>query len=193
MPDEIVFYTNPMSRGRTVRWMLEEIGTAYRTEVLEFGTTMKAPEYLAINPMGKVPAIRHGKAVVTESAAICAYLADGFRKPGWCRRRTTERTTIGGCSSRQVLWRRPRSIVPSGWILRRKRDEAGMAAETPSGRARGSRHEKHLSCRRALFGGRRLRWIPYRNGPAFRIDRASARFRRLLAAGKQSWCLPPCL
>ena len=78
MLPEIVFYTNPMSRGRTIRWMLEESGTPYRTEVLEFGTAMKSPEYLAINPMGKVPAIRHGEAVVTECAAICAYLADAF-------------------------------------------------------------------------------------------------------------------
>lgn len=54
MTDDIVLYTNPMSRGRTVRWMLEEVGAPYRTEVLEFGTTMKSPEYLAINPMGKV-------------------------------------------------------------------------------------------------------------------------------------------
>jgi glutathione S-transferase len=62
--------------------MLEEVGAAYRTEVLEFGTTMKSPEYLKINPMGKVPAIRHGPAVVTESAAICAYLADAFPQAG---------------------------------------------------------------------------------------------------------------
>jgi glutathione S-transferase len=53
MADDIVFYTNPMSRGRTVRWMLEEVGAAYRTEVLEFGTTIKSPEYLAINPMAR--------------------------------------------------------------------------------------------------------------------------------------------
>ena len=78
MSDELVFYTNPMSRGRIVRWMLEEVGQPYRTEVLEYGTTMKAPAYLAINPMGKVPAIRHGDTVVTEAAAICAYLADAF-------------------------------------------------------------------------------------------------------------------
>lgn len=78
MSKELVFYTNPMSRGRIVRWMLEEIGAPYRTEFLEYGTTMKAPEYLAINPMGKVPAIRHGDTVVTECAAICAYLADAF-------------------------------------------------------------------------------------------------------------------
>jgi glutathione S-transferase len=75
---EIVFYTHPMSRGRTVRWMLEEVRVPYRTEVLEFGTSMKSAQYLAINPMGKVPAIRHDGAVVTESAAICAYLADAF-------------------------------------------------------------------------------------------------------------------
>lgn len=78
MTDEIVFYTNPWSRGRIVRWMLEEIGCAYRTEVVEYGPTMKAPAYLAVNPMGKVPAITHGGTIVTETAAICAYLADAF-------------------------------------------------------------------------------------------------------------------
>jgi glutathione S-transferase len=78
MADELVFYTHPQSRGRIVRWMLEELGQPYRTELLEYDTTMKAPAYLAINPMGKVPAIRHGDAVVTEAAAICAYLADVF-------------------------------------------------------------------------------------------------------------------
>jgi glutathione S-transferase len=82
MTDELVFYTNPMSRGRIVRWMLEEIGAPYRTELLDYGTTMKAPAYLAINPMGKVPAIRHGSTVVTEGAAICAYLADAFPAAG---------------------------------------------------------------------------------------------------------------
>jgi glutathione S-transferase len=82
MSDELVFYTHPMSRGRIVRWMLEEVGAPYRTEVLEYGGSMKAPEYLAINPMGKVPAIRHGDAVVTEGAAICAYLADAFPEAG---------------------------------------------------------------------------------------------------------------
>ena len=82
MADELVFYTNPMSRGRIARWMLEETGAPYRTEILDYGTTMKAPDYLSINPMGKVPAIRHGDAVVTECAAICAYLADAFPGAG---------------------------------------------------------------------------------------------------------------
>ena len=82
MNDELVFYTNPMSRGRVVRWMLEETGQPYRTELLDYDTTMKAPAYLAINPMGKVPALRHGDTVITESAAICAYLADAFPAAG---------------------------------------------------------------------------------------------------------------
>jgi glutathione S-transferase len=82
MEENLVFYTNPMSRGRMVRWMLEEIGQPYHTEVLEYGTTMKAPEFLRINPMGKVPALRHGETVVTEAAAICAYLADAFPNAG---------------------------------------------------------------------------------------------------------------
>src|SRR5271157_6454007 len=82
MTDDLVFYTHPMSRGRIVRWMLEEIGQPYRTEVLDYGTSMKAPAYLAINPMGKVPALAHGDAVVTEAAAICAYLADAFPQAG---------------------------------------------------------------------------------------------------------------
>ena len=82
MADELVFYTNPQSRGRMVRWMLEEVGQPYRTEVLDYGTTMKAPAYLAINPMGKVPALRHGDTIVTEAAAICAYLADIFPEAG---------------------------------------------------------------------------------------------------------------
>ena len=82
MSEELVFYTNPQSRGRIVRWMLEEVGQPYRTEPVGYGPAMKAPAYLAINPMGKVPAIRHGATVVTEVAAICAYLADAFPAAG---------------------------------------------------------------------------------------------------------------
>jgi glutathione S-transferase len=79
---ELTFYTNPMSRGRIVRWMLEEIGHPYETVLLDYASSMKAPEYLAINPMGKVPAIVHDGTVVTEAAAICAYLADAFPDQG---------------------------------------------------------------------------------------------------------------
>ncbi|WP_323765432.1 glutathione S-transferase family protein [Marinovum sp.] len=78
----LVFYTNPMSRGRIVRWMLEEVGAPYETKVLTYGPEMKSPEYLALNPMGKVPAIVHDGQVVTEAAAICAYLAFAFPDVG---------------------------------------------------------------------------------------------------------------
>lgn len=78
MPDTLTLYTNPMSRGQIARWMLEEVGAPYDTVVLDYATTMKAPDYLAINPMGKVPAIVHNGTIVTECAAICAYLADAF-------------------------------------------------------------------------------------------------------------------
>lgn len=76
------FYTNPQSRGRIARWMLEEVGQPYDTHVLGYADSMKSADYLAINPMGKVPAIRHDGQVVTECAAICAYLADAFPDAG---------------------------------------------------------------------------------------------------------------
>jgi glutathione S-transferase len=79
---DLVFYTHPMSRGRIARWMLEEVGQPYETVLLDYGTTMKAPEFLAVNPMGKVPTLKHGDTVVTECAAICAYLADAFPQAG---------------------------------------------------------------------------------------------------------------
>ena len=82
MTDTLTFYTNPMSRGRIARWMLEEVGAPYETVILDYGTTMKGADYLAVNPMGKVPAIKHGDTVVTEAAAICAYLADAFPDKG---------------------------------------------------------------------------------------------------------------
>jgi glutathione S-transferase len=82
MNDDLVLYTNPMSRGRIARWMLEEVGRPYRAEILEYGTAMKATAYLGLNPMGKVPTLRHGGTVVTEVAAICTYLADAFPEAG---------------------------------------------------------------------------------------------------------------
>ncbi|HEV7434096.1 MAG TPA: glutathione S-transferase family protein [Pseudorhizobium sp.] len=82
MSDEVILYTNPMSRGRIARWMLEEVGVRYRREVLSFGGTMKSADYLRLNPMGKVPTLVHGDSIVTEGAAICAYLADAFPQAG---------------------------------------------------------------------------------------------------------------
>ena len=82
MAHDITFYTNPMSRGQIARWMLEEVGQPYDMIILDYGTTMKAADYLAINPMGKVPTIVHEGKTVTEAAAICAYLADAFPAAG---------------------------------------------------------------------------------------------------------------
>ncbi len=82
MTHDPVLYTNPMSRGRIVRWMLEEIGCPYEAEIVDYGPAMRSPDYLALNPMGKVPTLRHGDTIVTECAAICAYLADAFPDAG---------------------------------------------------------------------------------------------------------------
>lgn len=79
---DLTLFTNPMSRGRIARWMLEETGKPYDVQILDFGPPMKGPEFCAVNPMGKVPALRHGEAVVTEAAAICAYLAVTFPEAG---------------------------------------------------------------------------------------------------------------
>ncbi|WP_443026796.1 glutathione S-transferase family protein [Sphingomonas sp. LT1P40] len=73
-------YTNPMSRGRIGRWALEEVGVDYEVEVIDYGP--RPPAFLAVNPMGKVPTIVHDGVVVTECAAICAYLGDAFPAAG---------------------------------------------------------------------------------------------------------------
>jgi glutathione S-transferase len=77
---DLIFYTNPMSRGRIVRWMLEEVGEPYDTVLMDFDSTIKEAAFLAINRMGKVPVIRHRDVVVSEAAGICAYLADAFQR-----------------------------------------------------------------------------------------------------------------
>jgi glutathione S-transferase len=83
MSDEVVLYSSPMSRGRIVHWMLEEAGAPYRYEVINLETAdQKKPGYLAVNPMGKVPAIVHRGTVVTECGAICSYLADAYPGSG---------------------------------------------------------------------------------------------------------------
>ena len=80
---DITLYTNPMSRGRIVHWLLEELGVPYDMKILDFEKREhKSPEYLKINPMGKVPAIVHRGTVVTEAAAICVYLADAYPQAG---------------------------------------------------------------------------------------------------------------
>jgi glutathione S-transferase len=83
MSDEIIFYYNPMSRARIVHWMLEEVGAPYELRVLRFDKgEHKLPEFLQVNPMGKLPAIVHRGVAITETAAICTYLADAFPAAG---------------------------------------------------------------------------------------------------------------
>jgi glutathione S-transferase len=78
----LTLYTHPQSRGRIARWMLEEVGEPYEARLLDFGPGMRTPEYLAINPMAKVPALVHDGRVVTEVAAILCYLAEAFPQAG---------------------------------------------------------------------------------------------------------------
>ncbi len=80
--NELIFYTNPDSRGRMIRWLLEELNLDYSVEALRFGPEMKRPSFLKINPLGKVPAISHKGKIITESAAIVCYLAETFSDKG---------------------------------------------------------------------------------------------------------------
>jgi glutathione S-transferase len=83
MADRVTLYSNPMSRGRTVHWLLDELGAPYDVKLIDLAKgEQKTAQYLAINPMGKVPAIVHRGVVVTEAAAICVYLADAFPQAG---------------------------------------------------------------------------------------------------------------
>jgi glutathione S-transferase len=79
----LTLYHAAPSRSSIVRWMLEEIGEPYDIHLLRLNNgEQQKPDYLAINPMGKVPAIEHEGVVITEAAAICTYLADAFPKAG---------------------------------------------------------------------------------------------------------------
>lgn len=79
---KLTLYTSPESRGRIARWMLEEIGVPYEIVSMPAGTPKQDLQYLKINPIGKVPSLMHGETVITEAAAICAYLADAFPSAG---------------------------------------------------------------------------------------------------------------
>jgi glutathione S-transferase len=82
MSDLLLYHAVP-SRSATARWMLEEVGEPYDVHLLKLSDgDQRKPEYLAVNPQGKVPALRHKGVVIIEVAAICAYLADEFPKAG---------------------------------------------------------------------------------------------------------------
>ena len=78
MQNKLVLYTNHISRGNIVQWVLEEIGLNYTIEYIEYGEQMQSKEYTQINPMAQVPSIVHNGITITETPAICAYLADMF-------------------------------------------------------------------------------------------------------------------
>jgi glutathione S-transferase len=79
--DTVIFYHHPYSRARVVHWMLEETGAPYEIKLQDFQRgDLEKPEFLAINPMGRIPTIQHRGVTVTETPAICAYLADAFPK-----------------------------------------------------------------------------------------------------------------
>ena len=190
MSDELVFYTNPMSRGRIVRWMLEEVGQPYRTELLDYGTTIKAPEYLAINPMGKVPALRHGDAVVTECAAICCYLADAFPDAGLA---PPPGDRLRGPYYRWMFFAAgPLEAAATnkafGFEVPAER-KAMVGLRQPRRRdvgARGCALRARVSRRRSLHRRRPLRRLSHRLGDELRHDREAPGVRALLRADQHA-------
>ena len=123
MADELIFYTNPMSRGQIVRWMLEEIGELYDLRVLDLTKgENRQPDYLAINPMGKVPALVHDGVVITEVAAICwccflrQMVGKHQRRESSSPHSTRSEMTLGTRSPGPAasLSRPGRSVAPSG-------------------------------------------------------------------------------
>jgi glutathione S-transferase len=78
----LTLYTHPISTGRIVRWLLEEIGVRYAVEVIDIDKDIRPPAFLSLNPIGKIPVLRHHNTVISETGAICAYLADAFPLAG---------------------------------------------------------------------------------------------------------------
>ena len=158
MADPLIFYTNPMSRGQIVRWMLEEVGAPYETHILDYGSTMKGEDYLAINPMGKVPAIVHDGRVVTECAAICAYLADAFPAAGLAPRDEETRRLLPLAVLRRRAGRAGGDQQGGGLRARRRRRSAcsATAITTVVAHARRTAVEPRLCLRRPLHRRRRL-------------------------------------
>lgn len=149
MADALTFYTNPQSRGRIVRWMLEEVGQPYETILLDYDKGLKSPEYLAVNPMGKVPAIRHGDTVVTEGAAICAYLADAFPQAGLA---PPPGSRLRGPHCRWLFFAAgpvEAAVTAKALGLLAPADKKGMAAMAAS--RRRSPRSKMRSARRPIF------------------------------------------
>ena len=193
MADDLVLYSHPMSRGRIARWMLEEVGQPYRVEMLDYGTTMKAPEFLAINPMGKVPALRHGDVVVTEGAAICAYLADTFPEgragaPGQ-RARCLLPLAVFRCRTARDS-RYQRGAEGRGAAGAPRHDWVWVDGRRAR-RGRADPERERAYRRQSLHGRRRRRRFADRLGHDVRDDRQASGVRDLLETPRRP-SPPPC-
>jgi glutathione S-transferase len=78
-PPMMKLYWSPRSRSFSALWLMEETGQPYERVLTDISTgAQRTPEFLAINPMGKVPALKDGEATLAEAAAICAYVAERY-------------------------------------------------------------------------------------------------------------------
>ena len=188
---EITFYTNPMSRGQIARWALEEAGADYDAVILDYGTTMKGDDYLAVNPMGKVPAIVHDGRTVTEGAAICAYLANAFPAAGLAPQRD-ERADyyrwlfFAAGPVEQAITDKHLGIVPT-------EEQERMAGYGNLERVidvlEGAIADRAVHLRRSVHHGRRVCRQSDRLGPAVRHDPRATRVRRLCRATARARCV----
>ena len=188
---DIIFYTNPQSRGRIVRWMLEEVGQPYETEVIPYDQ-MKSDRYLAVNPMGKVPAIKHRDHIVTEMRRICAYLADVFPTGRSLARAMTRSDTTAGClrcrAGRAGRRQSPRSAgsrPPSTADVRLRQLRQGRLRARRALLASRLRLRRPLHCRGRLrrfrdYVGNTVRHAPQRDSFSRYSERLKSReqFRR---------------
>ena len=184
MTDTLTFYTNPMSRGRIVALDAGGSGPALRDRRARLRHSMKAPDYLAINPMGKVPAIRHGDTVVTEAAAICAYLADAFPQPTWRPDRQSKRAAPYYRWMFFAAGPVEAATTNQGHGLDVPEEKSAWWATAHGARARRARTRvdaTRLHRGRKLHRRRCLFRLANRLGPAIRHDRKARGLRSLLA------------
>ena len=133
MPQLTLYHAAP-SRSSIVHWMLEELGEPYDIHLVSFKKgENRQPAFLAINPMGKLPALEHGDIIITEAAAICTYLADEFPKaklnvPIGDPRRGIY---LSGCSSGRAAWSLPSPSAPIRARSRRRHPRWASATSTP--------------------------------------------------------------
>ena len=150
---QIVFYTNPFSRGRMVRWMLEECGADYQTVPVQYGAEMKSADYLAVNPMSKSPALKYGDTVITETAAILTFLAEQFPDKNLI---PAQGTAERGEFYRWLFFFHPRRIRHHGSMVsgarKRRAQQSHRLRQFPANFAHTGKLTDHTQvCRRRSF------------------------------------------